>query len=70
MDTGKNTNLSIKEQEPSYIELPCKVGSYVRGKTGNWCGTVEEFTYNSEGLFLFIVCGSKYFYVRPDEVLY
>lgn len=52
------------------LKLPCEVGAWVRGKTGNWCGTVEEFSYNSDGLFLFIDCGGKYFYVRPDDVIF
>ena len=58
------------EQAEFTVILPCKIGNPVKAKSGNWEGIVEEFTFNSNGLFLYVNSNGYRFYVRPDEVIY
>lgn len=57
------------ERNGLLLQLPCKIGDNVTGKSGNWCGEVGEITYNSDGIFLYVIGGYNR-YVRPNEVSY
>lgn len=57
------------EQEGRLIKLPCKIGASVRGKNENWSGTVDEFSVNSDGVFLFVNSGYSG-YEKPEDVVF
>ena len=56
------------EEQGRLIVLPCKIGDTVDGKIGNWFGTVEEISINSDGIFLYVTSGGYNHLVKPDEV--
>ena len=56
------------EKQGRLIVLPCKIGDAVDGKIGNWFGTVEEISINSDGIFLYVVSGGYNHLVKPDEL--
>ena len=56
------------EEQGQLVILPCKVGKTVRGRDNRWIGTIEEFTFNSDGMMLYIRSGGGGFYVRPDQI--
>jgi hypothetical protein len=56
------------EEQGRLVVLPCKIGDSVDGKIGNWFGTVEEISINSDGMFLYVASGGYNHLVKPDEV--
>lgn len=50
------------------VVLPCKVGTHVHGKYGNWSGEVMEFSINGDGVQLYVRSGGGGFYCKPEDI--